>query len=99
MKDALVDLLAKVKFDEKNDHLVLAGDMISKGPDSPGVVDLAMKLGATGIRGNHENRVILTHADMVAEHASIGQLVQSGDGEKTRDAPEEVEAELWQLQG
>jgi len=38
--------------------------MVSKGPDSVGVVDLAMKLGATGIRGNHEDRVIHTWKEM-----------------------------------
>jgi hypothetical protein len=69
MKDALLDLLAKVDFNKKHDHLILAGDMVSKGPDSPGVVDLAMKLGATGVRGNHEDRLILAHADMVTEQA------------------------------
>jgi hypothetical protein len=89
MKDALVDLLSKVKFDKKEDHLILAGDMISKGPDSPGVVDLAMKLGATGIRGNHENRVIMTYADMVAQHTPIDGLGPGEDMETTQDTPEE----------
>ena len=72
MLGALVDLLVKTDFNEKQDHLILAGDMISKGPDSLGVVDLAMKLGATSVRGNHEDRIILTHADMVAKHAVMG---------------------------
>ena len=56
MLKELVMLLDKVQFDKKHDHLIFAGDMISKGPDSRGVVDLAMKLGATGVRGNHEDR-------------------------------------------
>lgn len=87
MKDALRDLLAKVEFDEKHDHLILAGDMISKGPDSAGVVDLAMKLGATGIRGNHEDRIILAHADMTVEHAVMDE--PNEDPETTLDALEE----------
>lgn len=87
MKDALVDLLAKVDFNERHDHLILAGDMISKGPDSAGVVDLAMKLGATGVRGNHEDRIILTHADMVAEHAVMDG--PNEDEERKQDALEE----------
>lgn len=61
MLSSLEELLAKVKFDKKHDHLILAGDMISKGPDSKGVVDLARKLGATGIRGNHEDRVLAAY--------------------------------------
>jgi hypothetical protein len=87
MKAALVDLLAKVDFNEKHDHLILAGDMISKGPDSPGVVDLAMKLGATGVRGNHEDRIILAHADMIAEHAVMDG--PNEDEERSQDALEE----------
>lgn len=59
MKESLQLLLAKLDFDKHVDHLVLAGDMISKGPDSVGVVELAMDLGATGVRGNHEDRVLL----------------------------------------
>lgn len=58
MKESLEHLLHKAKFHHAHDHLILAGDMISKGPDSRGVIDLAMKLGATGIRGNHEDRVL-----------------------------------------
>lgn len=90
MKDALMDLLAKVKFNEKHDHLILAGDMVSKGPDSPGVVDLVMKLGATGVRGNHEDRIILAHADMVAEHAVMEPPGPSEEPEKKVDDLEEL---------
>jgi hypothetical protein len=85
MKDALVDLLDNVKFDAKHDHLILAGDMISKGPDSPGVVDLAMKLGATGVRGNHEDRILVAHKKMAAEHV----LAENEGGEKSQDGLEE----------
>jgi hypothetical protein len=87
MKAALVELLAKVDFNKKHDHLILAGDMVSKGPDSPGVVDLAMKLGATGVRGNHEDRIILAHADMVAEH-TVMDGPNEDEGQK-QDALEE----------
>jgi hypothetical protein len=90
MKAELKALLAKVDFDEKHDHLILAGDMISKGPDSPGVMDLAMKLGATGVRGNHEDRIILTYDDMVADHISMDAPGPSEDRDKSQDALEEV---------
>ncbi|KAK4162471.1 Metallo-dependent phosphatase-like protein [Cladorrhinum sp. PSN259] len=40
------------------DQLVFVGDMITRGPDSRGVVDLAMKVGASAVRGNHEDRVL-----------------------------------------
>lgn len=71
MKDSLLSLLTKVSFNANHDHLILAGDMISKGPDSAGVIDLAIELGATGIRGNHEDRVLLAHADMLAQHVDV----------------------------
>jgi hypothetical protein len=67
MLDELRELLHTVQFDEQNDHLVLAGDIINKGPDSAGVVDLAMSLGATVVRGNHEDRIIHAHAAMSAK--------------------------------
>lgn len=66
-KKALADLLAKLEFDNnKGDHLILTGDLVNKGPDSAGVVEMAMNLGAHSVRGNHEDRVLLAHAAMNA---------------------------------
>ncbi|KAF8858783.1 Metallo-dependent phosphatase [Acephala macrosclerotiorum] len=90
MKDELVHLLDKVDFNKKHDHLILAGDMISKGPDSPGVVDLAMDLGATGVRGNHEDRIILAHKDMKSKHISMDTPDPNEDRDKQQDAMEEI---------
>ncbi|CZT05492.1 related to Ser/Thr protein phosphatase family [Rhynchosporium agropyri] len=89
MKEELQALLDKVKFDKKHDHLILAGDMISKGPDSVGVVDLAMELGATGIRGNHEDRILLAAKDMLRAHLDTGAPGPSEDTEKKQDMLEE----------
>ncbi|KAI0096991.1 Metallo-dependent phosphatase [Nemania sp. FL0031] len=56
---SLQALLRKAEFSaERGDTLVLAGDMVNKGPDSPGVVEFAMKIGAFAVRGNHEDRVL-----------------------------------------
>jgi hypothetical protein len=61
---ALKTLLAKVNFDRKNgDHLILTGDMVNKGPDSVGVVQYAMDLNASAVRGNHEDRILLSHKE------------------------------------
>jgi len=38
------------------------------GPDSPGVVDLARRLGASSVRGNHEDKVLLTAAEVDLYH-------------------------------
>ncbi|KAF2001521.1 Metallo-dependent phosphatase [Amniculicola lignicola CBS 123094] len=60
-RQELEHLMNKVDFDKKRDHLILVGDIVSKGPDSPGVVSYAASLGATSVRGNHEDRLLLTH--------------------------------------
>lgn len=40
------------------DRVVFAGDLVAKGPDSPGVLALVRKLGALGVRGNHDQAVL-----------------------------------------
>ncbi|PWW79027.1 Metallo-dependent phosphatase, partial [Tuber magnatum] len=57
-------LLNKVSYDSESDYLVLAGDIISKGPDSLAVLDLARKIGAHCVRGNHEDRILLHYHDI-----------------------------------
>ncbi|KAJ4363429.1 hypothetical protein N0V83_009722 [Neocucurbitaria cava] len=67
-REELEDLLKKVDFDHKHDHLVLTGDMIAKGPDSPGVIQLAQKLGASCVRGNWEDKLLLSIAEAESPH-------------------------------
>jgi hypothetical protein len=67
----VLKLLDKVSFDTKSDHLILAGDMVRKGPDSIGVIELARELGASCVRGNHEDRVILAYRDLHANHLPL----------------------------
>ncbi|KAF9931787.1 hypothetical protein FBU30_009591 [Linnemannia zychae] len=50
--------LEKIQHNPKKDTLVLAGDIIAKGPESLKVVDLAIKLEAKCVRGNHDDTVI-----------------------------------------
>ncbi|KFA81017.1 hypothetical protein S40288_00761 [Stachybotrys chartarum IBT 40288] len=63
MYNELEQMLQKVDFNPDRDHLVAAGDMISKGPNSPAVVSLMMELGASAVRGNHENSVLMAWAE------------------------------------
>lgn len=51
-------------FDSRRDYLVLAGDIISKGPHSLKVLDLARKIGAHCVRGNHEDRILIHYHDI-----------------------------------
>ncbi|KAI9929967.1 hypothetical protein ASPWEDRAFT_35200 [Aspergillus wentii DTO 134E9] len=67
-KYELEKLLEKVTFNPERDHLILAGDMINKGPDSLGVVDLARKYSASCVRGNHEDKVLALRHEMAASN-------------------------------
>lgn len=57
-RKSLEHLLKKTTFDSSKDHLILTGDMINKGPDTHGVIKLARKLGASAVRGNHEDKCL-----------------------------------------
>ncbi|KAL5119266.1 hypothetical protein ACEQ8H_002753 [Pleosporales sp. CAS-2024a] len=61
-REELEHLLNKVEFRHKHDHLVLVGDLITKGPDSPGVVNMVRQLGGSCVRGNWEDKLLLTIA-------------------------------------
>jgi Calcineurin-like phosphoesterase len=39
----------------RGDRVVLAGDLVAKGPDSRGVVQLAREIGAWAVLGNHDD--------------------------------------------
>jgi hypothetical protein len=54
----LEDLLEKVEFDTDLDRLVFVGDVVARGPDSRGVLDLIDSLRASVVRGNHEEKVL-----------------------------------------
>lgn len=78
----MVALLEKVSFSKKDgDHLIFAGDMINKGPDSAGVLDLALEFSASCVRGNHEDRILLSRRQMV-ESNTLSQADDSDDFSK-----------------
>lgn len=87
MRKSLENLLDKVGFDKANgDHLILAGDITNKGPDSSGVVDLAIKLGASAVRGNHDNAVLDAAAE-IAANGGIDRFKVLIDTLSTPDTP------------
>ncbi|SPQ19559.1 3fbd1cbf-455c-4bd5-9a4c-82e0df57131f [Thermothielavioides terrestris] len=95
---ALKALLRKIGFDNNNgDHLVLAGDLVTKGPDSRGVVQLAMDLGASAVRGNQDDRVLvaareLRRASVDDQFRQVG-YASDADAEADADAEEDDEAQ------
>lgn len=86
----MFSLLDKVRFHPRNDHLIFAGDMISKGPDSPGVVDFGHEIGASCVRGNHEDRVLLAYRDIHSK-----QLPLQGPDEDPRWAGDDMSEESF----
>jgi hypothetical protein len=56
-----LDLLLDHVGLDAGDQLIFVGDLVVRGPDPCGVIDLAMKLGARSVRGNHEDRLLRYH--------------------------------------
>ena len=75
-------LLAEAGYDAvaRGDRVVLAGDLINKGPDSAGVAALAMDQGFAAVRGNHEDKVLRVFALAEAVRAEVGAAGGGGDG-------------------
>ena len=70
---AVLNLLSEVQFEARTDHLIFAGDFISKGPSSAAVIDLAMSARASCVRGNHEDRILLAYRDMYSHRLTEEQ--------------------------
>jgi hypothetical protein len=70
-------LLERVAFGA-GDRLVMVGDLVVRGPDPAGVIDLLASLGARSVRGNHEDRLLRCRAGSApvneAQRAAIAAL-------------------------
>ena len=53
-REPLERLLTAVAFAPGVDRLLPVGDLVNKGPDSPGTLDLLMQLQAEPVLGNHD---------------------------------------------
>ncbi|ORZ07868.1 Metallo-dependent phosphatase-like protein [Absidia repens] len=51
-------MVDKLKYNQSTDAMILAGDLVSKGYDNPGVLRLAKEKGMYCVRGNHDDYVI-----------------------------------------
>jgi hypothetical protein len=56
-RDETEDLLARCGHTE-SDRVVFVGDLVAKGPDSAGVIELCLKIGARSVLGNHDAGVL-----------------------------------------
>ncbi|KAK8048670.1 ser thr protein phosphatase family protein [Apiospora phragmitis] len=81
----LKTLLEKAEYSaERGDHVIFTGDMINKGPDSAGVVALAMEMGASGVRGNHEEKVLRALLQETAAESSSAPEHQKREAETSK---------------
>ncbi|CAK7275175.1 hypothetical protein SEPCBS119000_006561 [Sporothrix epigloea] len=90
----LEELLKKIDFLVGIDHLIFVGNLINKGPDSAGVVQLAMEVGASAVRGNHEDRVLMAYESLqaVKKRAAVDpdlKIADAGTGHDSFTNPEE----------
>lgn len=82
--ELFVRLLEEMEYRSGRDRLVLIGDLIDRGEDSKGVVDLALALKRESpetvvvLQGNHEQMLV----------RAVGDLAEG-------EEPDEMEMELW----
>lgn len=86
----LEDLLARVGF-SRGDLLVFVGDVVARGPDSKGVVELIRKLDAKVVRGNHEEKLIRWYT------ARRAGLVPEPLGDMHKRVARSLSREDWQF--
>lgn len=90
MLTELETLLEKAQYStERGDRVIFAGDMINKGPESAGVLELGMRINASSVRGNHEDRVLRTWAG-----AEIARTLAEAEGANGADAVSEYKGSL-----
>ncbi|KAL9043551.1 MAG: hypothetical protein Q9214_003266 [Letrouitia sp. 1 TL-2023] len=99
--DELLALLEQVSYNARKDHIVFTGDLISKGPASPAVVELAIKTRASCVRGNHEDRVLLANRDLKSVRVSLPGPDDGGEkppppspGGPDKELPPEIKDDL-----
>lgn len=78
--DELKKLLKHVNFDQRTDHLIAVGDVISKGPDNVGVLDELMRIGASSVRGNHEDRILAMAPSILGSELDLPAAEMSSKG-------------------
>ncbi|CAJ2501661.1 Uu.00g045140.m01.CDS01 [Anthostomella pinea] len=77
MFTALKELLEKVGYDKDNknnkNHVILAGDMITAGPENRQVLDLARENDFSAIMGNHEYQLLVAFDNYKGDSDSAGE--------------------------
>jgi hypothetical protein len=90
---ALFDRLAVV---EGSDRIVFVGDLVARGPDTRGVLDMVRRTGAVVVRGNHEDRLLAWRQSILAR--ARGEMSLPPDlGRLHLDVAQSLTDEDWAL--
>ncbi|PVF95687.1 Metallo-dependent phosphatase [Serendipita vermifera] len=91
MHGSFKKILSSVSYSESSDYLIHVGDLVAKGPSSPQVLNTMSHANVTGVRGNHDQKVI--------EWKAWIEWVQSHKGGRAwlRDMESKTEEELDDL--
>ena len=78
----LEQLLDRIRF-SSGDRLIFVGDLVARGPDSLGVLDVARRTGALIVRGNHEQKLLDWYDDDETElgrtHMEVARAMRDVD--------------------
>jgi hypothetical protein len=78
----LEELLETLCFAAGRDRLAFVGDLVARGPDTPGVLALARRFGGLVVRGNHEEKLLanrLRGKPLGTEHARVAEQLSKED--------------------
>jgi bis(5'-nucleosyl)-tetraphosphatase (symmetrical) len=82
-REELEELLEALRYDPASDALHPVGDLVNRGPDSPGVLRLLCGLDAGGVLGNHDVHALRVAAGRERARAgdTLDALLACGDRE------------------
>jgi hypothetical protein len=82
--------MSSISYDPSKDYLIHVGDLLAKGPSTPAVLHQLSTANVTGVRGNHDQKVIEWRAWLEWVQSHRGGRAWLKDMESKTD--EEVDA-------
>jgi hypothetical protein len=78
----LEELLEQLRLREGRDRVIFVGDLVVRGPDPHGALALARRLGASIVRGNHEEKLLAGRRGerpLGGEHERLAQALSEDE--------------------
>src|SRR5689334_12195322 len=92
--DELQALLKTCAVDWKSDRVISVGDLVAKGPDSHGVLQLVRETGMAAVMGNHDAKLLSVGAQAPRDAAAEGD-----DADHHLSVAHTLDAADWDLLG